>query len=166
MTIEMNEVDLKGGLDSRHEKIGKIGASELIGTAVEGVDVYAIHKDVCDTAIAYLQKVNNVLEGTPFKIAYRTRNEFLLYVVNNLPYKKDNETQEDVINRALDEITSMKILSRIEGDADKIGNLLDRLTTVIKEQLGEQFTIENSVSLKKLDEMEHRLKSGYTSFWS
>jgi hypothetical protein len=166
MTIEMNEVDLKGGLDSRHEKIGKLGAAELIGTAVEGVDVYSTYKEVCDNVISYLKAMNEQLEGTPFKIAYRTRNEFLLYVVNNLPYKKDNETQEDVINRALDEITSMKILSRIEGDADKIGNLLDRLTTVIKEQLGEQFTIENSVSLKKLDEMEHRLKSGYTSFWS
>ena len=166
MTIEMNEVNLEGGLTERYEQIGKLGANELIGTAVEGVDVYSTNKDVCDNVISYLKAMNEQLEGTPFKIAYRTRNEFLLYVVNNLPYKKDNETQEDVINRALDEITSMKILSRIEGDADKIGNLLDRLTTVIKEQLGEQFTIENSVSLKKLDEMEHRLKSGYTSFWS
>ena len=56
MTIEMNEVDLKGGLDSRHEKIGKLGAAELIGTAVEGVDVYSTYKDVCDTAIVYLAK--------------------------------------------------------------------------------------------------------------
>lgn len=166
MTIEMNEVDLAGGLDSHHEKIGKLGAAELIGTAVEGVDVYSNYKGVCDTAIAYLQQINNVLEGTPFKIAYRTRNEVLLYVVNNLPYKQEGETEDYVINRALDEITNMKILSRIEGDADKIGNLLERLTTVIKELLGEQFTIENSVSLKKLDEMERKLKSGYTSFWS
>lgn len=82
MTIEMNEVDLKGGLESRHENIGKLGAAELIGTAVEGVDVYGNYKDVCDTAINYLQKVNDKLEGTPFKIAYRTRNEALLYVVN------------------------------------------------------------------------------------
>ena len=166
MTIEMNEVDLKGGLDTHHEKIGKLGAEELIGTAVEGVDVYSAYKSVCDTAIAYLQQINNVLEGTPFKIAYRTRNEVLLYVVNNLPYKQEGESEEDVVNRALDEITSMKILSRIEGDADKIGNLLERLTNVVKEQLGEQITIEDSVSLKKLDEMERKLKSGYTSFWS
>lgn len=166
MTIEMNEVDLKGGLDSKHEKIGKLGADELIGNAVEGVDIYEAHKDVCDKAIAYLQAINEKLEGTPFKIAYRTRNEVLLYVVNNLPYKKDDEELDDVINRALDEITSMKILSRIEGDADKIGNLLEQLTAVIKEELGDKFTIENSVSLKKLEEMEKKLKSGYTSFWS
>ena len=166
MTIEMNKVDLEGGLDAHHEKIGKFGAAELIGTAVEGVDVYSAYKNVCDTAIAYLQKINNVLEGTPFKIAYRTRNEVLLYVVNNLPYKQEGESEADVINRALDEITNMKILSRIEGDADKIGNLLERLTNVVKEQLGEQITTEDSVSLKKLAEMERKLKSGYTSFWS
>ena len=166
MTIEMNEVNLEGGLTERYEQIGKLGANELIGTAVEGVDVYSTYKEVCDNVISYLKAMNEQLEGTPFKIAYRTRNEFLLYVVNNLPYKKDNETQEDVINRALDEITSMKILSRIEGDADKIGNLFKRLADVIKEQLGGQYTTDNSVSLKKLEEMEKRLDSGYTSFWS
>ena len=52
----------------------------------------------------------------------------LLYIVNNLPYRKDDESEDDVILRALDEITNMKILSRIEGDADKIVNLLERLT--------------------------------------
>lgn len=178
MTIEMNEVDLEGGLDSRHEKIGKLGASELIGTAVEGVDVYAIHKDVCDTAIAYLQKVNNVLEGTPFKIAYRTRNEVLLYVVNNLPYADIEELKQDyVIARALDEITNMKILSRIEGDESKVSKeFLDELSKTIKEGLESifdgPFGIEEnddyfkSNSLAKLEEMEKRLESGYTSFWS
>ena len=87
-------------------------------------------------------------------------------MVNNLPYKQEGESEADVINRALDEITNMKILSRIEGDADKIGNLLERLTNVVKEQLGEQITTEDLVSLKKLAEMERKLKSGYTSFWS
>ncbi len=166
MTIEMNEVDLKGGLKERYEQIGKLGAAELIGTYVEGVDVYGAYQSVCDKVISYLEDVNKQLEGTPFKIAYRTRNEALLYVVNNLPYKQDGETEDYVINRALDEITNMKILSRIEGDADKIGNLLERLTKVVKEQLGEQFTLDNSASLRKLDEMERKLKSGYTSFWS
>lgn len=88
MTIEMNEVNLHGGLTKRHESIGKLGKDELVGSAVEGVDVYDDYTDVCNTALSYLQKVNDVLEGTPFKIAYRTRNEFLLYVVNNLPYNQ------------------------------------------------------------------------------
>ena len=181
MTIEMNEVDLYGGLDDRHEKIGKLEAGNLIGTAVEGVDVYRENKEVCDTALNYLQAVNLNLDGTPFKVAYRTRNEFLLYVVNNLPYNKDKEgneiPQQEVIARALDEITSMKILSRIEGDSDKIGNLLEELGKTVSEQLkdisGKDYSEKKndgekvySVSLAKLKEMEGRLKSGYTSFWN
>ena len=181
MTIEMNEVDLRGGLESQHEQIGKLEAGNLIGTAVEGVDIYNTNKDVCDTALDYLEAVNMQLEGTPFKVAYRTRNEFLLYVVNNLPYNKDkdgNELDENcVIARALDEITSMKILSRIEGDETKIGNLLEGLTTTVTLQLkavsGKDYSAkkdeaekEYSVSLAKLAEMKKRLESGYTSFWS
>ena len=181
MTIEMNEVDLYGGLENRYEQIGKLEAGNLIGTAVDGVDIYNTNKAVCDTALKYLEAVNTLLEGTPFKVAYRTRNEFLLYVVNNLPYNKDkdgNKLDENfVIARALDEITSMKILSRIEGDETKIGNLLDKLTTTITEQLnavsGKDYSAkkdeaekEFSVSLAKLAEMKKRLESGYTSFWS
>lgn len=174
MTIEMNEVDLHGGLDSRHERIGKLSATELIGTAVEGVDVYEANRAVCDIALTYLQAVNDILNGTPFKIAYRTRNEFLLYVVNNLPYNKDAEgndlTQAFVIARALDEITNMKILSRIEGDDTKVNkDWLKKLSDTISDGLktvDETFPTENSISLKKLNEMKERLELGYTSFWS
>lgn len=174
MTIEMNEVDLEGGLTKRHEQIGKLGKAELVGSAVEGVDVYAGNKAVCDRVIAYLKVVNSKLEGTPFKIAYRTRNEFLLYVVNNLPYNKDEEgndlDQSFIIARALDEITNMKILSRIEGDETKVSEqFLKELSDAIKEQLeivcGEYDT-EKSISLAKLKEMKGKLSSGYTSFWS
>lgn len=182
MTIEMNEVDLTGGLNNKYEQIGKLGAAELIGNAVEGVDIYSKYKGVCDTAIEYLQKVNDKLEGTPFKVAYRTRNEVLLYVVNNLPYNQiegDDEStykEEFVIARALDEITNMKILSRIEGDETKVSKtFLDDLGKAIKDGLETVFAeifdeddddIYTSVSLAKLDEMKKRLDSGYTSFWS
>lgn len=189
MTIEMNDVDLKGGLTGKFEPIGKLGEAELIGKAVEGVDIYEANQDVCDTAIAYLQAINKCLEGTPFKVAYRTRNEFLLYVVNNLPYNKDENgeeiPQERVIARALDEITSMKVLSRIEGDESKVSKtFLEELKTTIKSELGaiapsDEFVAKvsaeategekrqaQSISLAKLDEMISRLDSGYTSFWS
>lgn len=174
MTIEMNEVDLHGGLTKRHESIGKLGNAELVGSAVEGVDVYNDYTDICDIALGYLQKVNDVLEGTPFKIAYRTRNEFLLYAVNNLPYCKDesgNDLEQGyVIARALDEITSMKVLSRIEGDDTKVSDeLLDNLSKAIEDGLktvsGEENTVK-SISLAKLKEMKAKLVSGYTSFWS
>lgn len=174
MTIEMNEVDLHGGLTERNEPIGKLDKAELIGYAVDGVDVYAANKEVCETVLTYLDAVNSVLEGTPFKIAYRTRNEFLLYVVNNLPYKKGENDEElpqgYVVARALDEITSMKVLSRIEGDDTKVSDkLLYSLTETIEEGLkevsGEENTVK-SISLAKLKEMKDKLVSGYTSFWS
>lgn len=174
MTIEMNEVDLYGGLTNRHEHIGMLGCNELICDAVEGVDVYADNKEVCDVALKYLQSVNQVLDGTPFKIAYRTRNEFLLYVVNNLPYNKDKDGNElprgYVIARALDEITNMKILPRIEGDDTKVtDSLLDELKATIGKglkEVREDDSEEQSISIRKLDEMKRRLQSGYTSYWS
>ena len=174
MTIEMNKVDLHGGLTERNEHIGKLGKAELIGDVVEGVDVYAANKDVCESVLTYLEAVNAVLEGTPFKVAYRTRNEFLLYVVNNLPYCKDENdkilSQKYVEARALDEITSMKVLSRIEGDDTKVSDeLLDNLSKTIEDGLktvsGEEKTVK-SKSLAKLKEMKNKLVSGYTSFWS
>ena len=181
MTIEMNEVDLDAGLDKKYEAIGKLGEEELIGYAVEGVDVYADNKEVCDTAINYLKAINEKLERTPFNVAYRTRNEFLLYVVNNLPYNKNENgediAQEVVIARALDEITNMKILSRIEGDETKVSErFLTGLGHVISNTLnkisGKEYSeikgkegTEYSISLAKLGEMKKRLESGYTSFW-
>ena len=181
MTIEMNEVDLSGGLTNRYEQIGKLGMNELVGKAVEGVDVYENYEGVCNIAINYLKSINDVLEGTPFKVAYRTRNEVLLYVVNNLPYNKNAEGEElheeYVIARALDEITNMKVLSRIEGDETKVSNaFLEKLEKAIKQGLENIFEgpfekeetddAFKSVSLAKLDEMKKRLSSGYTSFWS
>ena len=180
MTIEMNEVNLRGGLDRKYEQIGKLGMKELVGTAVEGVDVYETNKAVCDKVLDYLQNLNDKLEGTPFKVAYRTRNEFLLYVVNNLPYSKDdegNEVENDfVIARPLDEITSMKVLSRIEGDETKVTQAFlkelgetihDGLEAVYADIFAEdKDVVYTSVSLTKLDEMQKRLTSGYTSFWS
>ena len=170
MTIEMNEVDLAGGLDQKHEIIGKLNFDDLVGTNAEGVDVYSDNQEVCDKAIIYLQKINEVLEGTPFKVAYRTRNEFLLYVVNNLPYRKDEDgdelDEEEVVACALDEITSMKVLSRIEGDDQKVKEeLLARLEQVVTDMLPETLH-EKSVSLAKLKEMKERCKTGFTSFWS
>lgn len=185
MTIEMNEVDLWGGLSDRYEPIERQSTETLIGTAVEGVDVYADNQAVCDICLTYLQRVNEVLEETPFKVAYRTRNEVLLYVVNNLPYNQsaDGTTlpQEYVVARALDEITNMKILSRIEGDESKVRkDFLVSLEKTISEGLasisGRRYgaesvdsdePVEKSVSLAKLKEMTKKLEdSGYTSYWS
>lgn len=169
MTIEMNEVDLRGGLEKgKDNEIGYIGNS-IIGDAAEGCDVYEENKDLCDQVLAYLEKVNIVLEGTPFKIAYRTRNEFLLYAVNRKRLDKDSQLWQ-----TLDEMTSMKILSRIEGDSERTKSVLEGLKGLVEELICKAIPEpeEGKEKLKsitdvKIEEMLDKLvKSGYTSYWA
>lgn len=159
MTIEMNEVNLHGGLEAGGTaEFGYIG-EDLMGEAAEGRDIYADNQALCEDVIAYLGKVNDILEGTPFKIAYRTRNEFLLYAVNRLHFAPESEVWQ-----TLDEMTSMKILSRIEGDNERCEHVLRELKNWLTETVGNH--AEDSASLKKIDEMLAKLKSGYTSYWA
>ena len=163
MTIEMNKVDLHGGLEKdKNNEIGYIGNS-IIGDAAEGCDVYEENKDLCDQVLAYLEKVNKALEGTPFKIAYRTRNEFLLYAVNR--QLLDEKSQ---LWQTLDEMTSMKILSRIEGDSERT-KVLNGLEELVKTEIISQIPEPKegkSISAAKIDEMKKKLESGYTSYWA
>ena len=159
MTIEMNEVDLEGGLTRQEQnELGEIG-NTIIGQAVEGKDIYEEYKEDCEEVIAYLKKVNDELENTPFKIAYRTRNEFLLYAVNRKVFDAVSSLED-----ALDEMTSMKILPRIEGDSERVKAPLDALRKLMQERNWDE---ETSISLKKIKEMLTKLQqSGYTSYWT
>lgn len=169
MTIEMNEVDLHGGLERGiGNEIGYIGNS-IIGDAAEGCDIYEDNKELCDQVLTYLEQVNTILEGTPFKIAYRTRNEFLMYAVNRKALAPDSHLWQ-----TLDEMTSMKILSRIEGDEERTKNVLNSLKVLVDEQIvasippaedGKSTT--KSISATKIDEMLAKLKAtGFTSYWT
>ena len=169
MTLEMNEVNLHGGLEKgKDNEIGYIGNS-IIGDAAEGCDVYEQNKDLCDQVLAYLEKVNTVLEGTPFKIAYRTRNEFLLYAVNRQLLDKDSQLWQ-----TLDEMTSMKILSRIEGDSERTKSVLDGLKGLVEEEITKAIPEPEegkeklkSITAAKIEEMLGKLGvSGYTSYWA
>lgn len=168
MTLEMNEVDLHGGLTDEGSEVGYIDNC-IIGTAAEGKDVYANNKDLCDQVLAYLEKVNTVLEGTPFKIAYRTRNEFLLYAVNRQILDKDSQLWQ-----TLDEMTSMKILSRIEGDSERTKSVLEGLKVLVEEEISKVIPEPEegkeklkSITDEKIKEMLKKLKdSGYTSYWA
>lgn len=168
MTIEMNEVNLRGGLHRTDDILPHIEPSQILADAVEGFDVYEQNQESCDKAIAYLEAVNKVLDKTPFKVAYRTRNEFLIYVVNALKLAGDEADVNATIAKALDEVTSMKILSRIEGDKRKVEFLPDLKNTIkigLTEIDGTARSEENSISISKLKTMGEKLKSGYTSFW-
>lgn len=168
MTIEMNEVDLYGGLEEGASEIGYIGNC-VIGTAAEGKDVYAENKELCNQVITYLEKVNNVLDKTPFKIAYRTRNEFLLYAVNRQLLDKDSQLWQ-----TLDEMTSMKILSRIEGDSERTKSVLEGLKVLVEEEINKAIPEPEegkeklkSITDTKIEEMLKKLRdSGYTSYWA
>lgn len=169
MTIEMNEVDLHGGLErGTSNEIGYIGNS-IIGDAAEGCDVYEDNRELCDQVLAYLEQVNTILEGTPFKIAYRTRNEFLMYAVNRKVLAPDSQLWQ-----TFDEMTSMKILSRIEGDEERTKRVLDSLKVLADEQIvasippvedGKSTT--KSISATKIKEMLEKLQAtGFTSYWT
>ena len=63
-------------------------------------------------------------------IAYRARNEFLMYAVNRRILAKESQLWQ-----TLDEMTSMKILSRIEGDSDRTKKVLERLKALVEEEI-------------------------------
>ena len=159
MTIEMNEVNLRSSLSEKPE--GDLGyiSNILLSNAAKGTDVYLTNQPLCDEVVKYLEKVNGILEGSPFKIAYRTRNEFMLYAVNRAVIEKDSP-----LWRSLDEMTSMKILSRIEGDEERCKIVLNKLNDLLKEQFAEH--LDESVSIKKVNEMIKKLSVGYTSYWA
>lgn len=160
MTIEMNEVNLRSSLSEKPE--GDLGfiSNILLSNAAKGTDVYISNQALCDSVVGYLEKVNNILEGTPFKIAYRTRNEFMLYAVSREVIEKDSP-----LWKSLDEMTSMKILSRIEGDDERCKAVLNGLFNLLNDEFADN--VEESVSIKKVNEMLDKLKkTGYTSYWT
>ena len=175
MTFELNEVDMDEGLASDNSiPYGSILANQAFATDVEGCDFYTANKDLCDTVKTYLLSVNAVLEDTPFKFAYRSRNEIMLYCIER--------TKDGVVSpaRALDEATSMKILSRIEGDDQKLlyvgdnpayndKTILDALKGEIAAALkvvnGGTDPVDCTVCAKKLDFMARRLGGGFTNFF-
>jgi len=159
MTVEMNEIDLYAGLDETANEWqysdNPLSGNFIISEKTHGNQVYEELKKDGNTIIKYLKELNDLLEDTPFKIAYRVRDEFLLYAYN---YNLIGDKPEDWLIQTLDKMTLMKILPRIEGDEDKTA-ILERLLV---------FFEENKLvdTLHKAEEMEKRRKTfHYTSFW-
>ena len=159
MTFEMNHIDLNAGLDFKNNDwiypSDFINPNVVLGEYTAGSDVYEKDIELGKKVIDFLEKINNQLDGSPFKIAYRVRDEFLIYCY----FTSLQESDPYWLNGALDAMTSMKILSRIEGDDAKTGDVLRNL----QKELSDDFVLSKS----KLKEMEIRLgNSGYTSFWA
>jgi|TARA_B110001469_G_C9644971_1_gene325576 hypothetical protein len=155
MTIEMNKVDLFAGLDISKNDLSYPDEfteyNEIIGNITIGAEVYNTFKD-SKKVIDYLSELNEILEVSPFKVAYRVRDEFLIYC-------HYNSIKNGKLKNALDQLTVMKVLSRIEGDESKVKNVLNNLSQLFLDR-------EFSNSKSKINEMTSRLEYGYTSFWS
>ena len=79
----------------------------------------------------------------------------------------------------MDEITCMKVLSRIEGDKRRVGEMLseDHLQKVVnemkdgyKDKISDESAKEKLeeyelISVAKLKHMQEKLNGGYTDFW-
>lgn len=162
MTFEMNEVDLDAGLELTKKDWDYpdafIPLEEVIGTYTSGAEVFNNAFAEREDVLKFLKTINEKLEGTPFKIAYRVRDEFLIYCYYASQYKS---TDNDNVwfNSALDEMTMMKILSRIEGDSSKTEHVINDLEKILVSSIYPK-------SNKKLLEMKDKLQFGYTSFWS
>jgi hypothetical protein len=65
-----------------------------------------------------LEAINDALRGTPFEVSYRVLNELTIMVGVMLDGKSEGETFDSIVNQAVNNILLMKILPRIEGDAE------------------------------------------------
>ena len=111
-----------------------------------------------------------MIERKQHDIAYRTRNEFLMYAVN-----RQKLAPESQLWQTLDEMTSMKILSRIEGDEERTKKVLEGLKALVDEQIVDKIGVNADgtsalpviISATKIDEMLDKLKNtGFTSYWT
>src|SRR5690554_47651 len=137
-------------------------------------------------SIAFLTKVNTILDDTPFKLAFRALNELLIAVISQNP-------QDELTLKAVwDDFLMCKVFPRIEGDSDKLGDspsLLEKLSNVLEEELSEIWGGDEPEPLRpdlyreykadgdkeilitcrskdKLAWMQSRLgTAGFTSFW-
>jgi len=122
MSFEMNDVDyvkfLEGKTDDELKSIReelKENLNELLTDRhIEAKEVITgLGKDA-EFVVDYLDKVNKLLAGTPFKLGYRAANEAMLYVMAS------RETRLGNALTAMNDFTLMKILSRFEGDSAKM----------------------------------------------
>ena len=179
MSVEMNEVDYDKFLSGETEQFPLLtDFNELL---VDRPQKASEVKDDIDgeKVMAYLKDVNALLEDTPFKLGYRASNEAMLYVAAN----KVLAGEQFSMASALDDFTLMKILSRIEGDDQRLGideddpriaaahttadnegqrpNLLTCLRGIVRNHIGNDTLTEKKIgSMCRTLEREH-----FVSYW-
>ena len=129
MTIEMNGgrlSDMYGGSSNleyiEDEEVQKGWQQAFHQHYVSADEVLEEHPEYAETLKkelpAKLDEINKVLKGTPFEVSYRVLNELTIMVGVMLDDKKEGDDIDNIINQAVNNILLMKILPRVEGDAD------------------------------------------------
>ena len=183
MSVEMNEVNYDDF---------KEGKTELMPLLTDYNDLLVnrpqkaqeVQEEInSQKVIDYLKAVNELLDGTPFKLGYRAANEAILYVAASQEFAKEAFS----IETAMDEFTLMKILSRIEGDDSRLAidenderlqkaglsespldngeqnlTLLNGLRAIVRQHIG-----ANTETEKKINHMYTTLcREHFVSYWA
>lgn len=194
-TIEMNggkmsemfTPESKTLLDYRDEPIPLDAFKAEFVRAYEVLDDvrFAKYRDVISTRIPELlgnsdgtataDSINGILNDTPFRVSYRVQNELVLYLSTLIERAGFPDDIEGLIGEATLAILLEKVLPRIQGEQKQLetkkGNsnvLKDLMTFVEKHFKPTEETDANSLFnrvMKKLEEMDNKLKSYYTNFF-
>lgn len=125
MTIEMNGGNLRnmfGGsknLEYLPEEEQEKWQNAFTRQYVTADEVLVAHSDVAEKLMdklpSKLEQINLALKGTPFEVSYRVLNELTIMVGVMLD---EGMELNDAIAQSVNNILLMKILPRIEGDAE------------------------------------------------
>lgn len=125
MTIEMNGGNLRnmfGGsknleyLPNEEQKKWQNAFTRRYVTADEVLEAHPNEKEeLMDKLPSRLEQINLALKGTPFEVSYRVLNELTIMVGVMLDEGKE---LDDAIAQSVNNILLMKILPRVEGDAE------------------------------------------------
>lgn len=125
VTIEMNGGNLRnmfGGsknleyLPEEEQQKWQNAFTRRYVTADEALEAHPNEaEELMDKLPTYLEQINLALKGTPFEVSYRVLNELTIMVGVMLGEGKE---LDDAIAQSVNNILLMKILPRIEGDAE------------------------------------------------
>lgn len=125
MTIEMNGGNLRnmfGGsrnleyLPDEEQQKWQNAFTRRYVTADEVLEAHSdVAKELVEKLPVQLEEINKALKGTPFEVSYRVLNELTIMVGVMLDEGMD---LDDAIAQSVNNILLMKILPRIEGDAE------------------------------------------------
>ena len=190
MTIEMNGgklSDMYGGskdLEYLDETEQEKWQKAFVQRYVTADEVLKEHSEVADKIIeevpVKLDNINKALKGTPFEVSYRVLNELTIMIGVMLDDPAEEGNIDSIIDKALDCILLMKILPRIEGDADMFNlssefkkknditheNRLEWLKELAPNIVISEDEPHQQTAREKIQEMIERLgNQEFTRFW-